>query len=62
MIYPQLLLDLHDELIAKLLAGGGGASCYRRKAFSLTEPQRPGSAQAPLLFARKHSPRPTLAP
>lgn len=27
MIYPQLLLDLHDELIVDLFAGGGGASC-----------------------------------
>lgn len=26
MIYPQLLLDLHDELIVDLFAGGGGAS------------------------------------
>lgn len=27
MIYPQLLLDTHDELIVDLFAGGGGASC-----------------------------------
>lgn len=27
MIYPQLLLDVHDELIVDLFAGGGGASC-----------------------------------
>lgn len=26
MIFPQLLLDLHDELIVDLFAGGGGAS------------------------------------
>src|SRR5690606_5942521 len=26
VIYPQLLLDLHDELIVDLFAGGGGAS------------------------------------
>ncbi|HYF07872.1 MAG TPA: DNA cytosine methyltransferase [Acetobacteraceae bacterium] len=26
MIYPQLLLDVHDELIVDLFAGGGGAS------------------------------------
>lgn len=27
MIYPQLLLDVHAELIVDLFAGGGGASC-----------------------------------
>lgn len=27
MIFPQLLLDLHGELIVDLFAGGGGASC-----------------------------------
>jgi len=27
VIYPQLLLDIHDELIVDLFAGGGGASC-----------------------------------
>jgi DNA (cytosine-5)-methyltransferase 1 len=27
VIYRQFLLDLHDELIADLFAGGGGASC-----------------------------------
>ena len=27
MIYPQLLLDMHDEIIVDLFAGGGGASC-----------------------------------
>jgi DNA (cytosine-5)-methyltransferase 1 len=26
VIYPQMLLDIHDELIADLFAGGGGAS------------------------------------
>lgn len=26
-IYPQLLLDTHEELIVDLFAGGGGASC-----------------------------------
>ena len=25
-IFPQLLLDVHDELIVDLFAGGGGAS------------------------------------
>lgn len=27
MIFPQMLLDLNDELIVDLFAGGGGASC-----------------------------------
>lgn len=27
MIFPQMLLDLHHELIVDLFAGGGGASC-----------------------------------
>lgn len=27
MIYPQMLMDLHGELIVDLFAGGGGASC-----------------------------------
>lgn len=27
MIYPQMMLDTHEELIVDLFAGGGGASC-----------------------------------